>query len=422
MVIHSVKAGDSLWLISSTYNVTPESIISANGIMRPESLVVGMNLLIPAPSPSDIHVVMPGDTLYSIAAKYGLSLSQLITANNLVYPYSIYAGQQIKIKSVIETIGYFIPSRVQDRTAFLNSMARFFTYLAIFDFPVTETGDITGIPDTEIMAAARNNGLMVMPVLTNLMNGEFSSSTGHILVSDFNVRNNLINNIITFLLEHDFSGVVIDFENLPPEDRDLFTLFIHDLYTSLHRFGKILVLNIAPKWEDWFDREWVGFFDYVRLGPVIDIAAIMTYEWGWRSGPPRPTAPLPYIRKVLDYALNNNIPADKICLGLTLYGYDWILPYQEGNLARTVTLPEVWDLARRYNSDILFDDEAKQPSLMYVNDNGVQHETWFEDALSHYYKYGILKKYGLGGAFYWLVDQPFPATWYMASELFAIRK
>ena len=422
MDIYTVKPGDNLWIISNRYKVTQQSIINANGLDNPGSLVVGMNLLIPTPSPSSAYSVKRGDTLSAIAKKFNITVSQLIAANNLVYPYTIYPGQIIKIKPVLETIGYFIPSRVPNKTLFINSLARYLTYLALFDFPVTATGQITGIMDTETLSAARRNGLSLLPVLTNLKNGEFSSDIGHTLVSNASVKSTFLNNIITLLQNNNLRGVIIDLENLPPQDRNLFTQFIQELYTRLHRVNKILVLNMAPKWEDWPEKEWVGFFDYNRLGPIIDIAAIMTYEWGWRSGPPRATAPLPYVRRVLDYTLKNNIPAGKINMGLTLFGYDWLSPYVPGNMAATVTLPKVWELARRYTSNIIFDNVVKQPTLKYYDSSKKLHEVWFEDALSHSYKYPLVNEYGLKGVFYWLIDQPFPATWYMNSDLFTVRK
>jgi len=221
---------------------------------------------------------------------------------------------------------------------------------------------------------------------------------------------------------YDLKGAIIDIENMYPEDRDLFTEFIRLLSETLHENGKILILNMPPKWEEWPDRDWVGFFDYNALGEYIDIAAIMTYEWGWREGPPRPTAPINNVRRALDYAVENNIPPDKILMGLTLYGYDWTLPDTPQNLAKAVTLPIVWNLARKYRTSIKFDDEVKQPYTEYVNGNGIGHKVWFPNALSHYYKYGLVKEYGLRGVFYWTLTQPLTATWYILSELFEIKK
>jgi len=179
---------------------------------------------------------------------------------------------------------------------------------------------------------------------------------------------------------------------------------------------------MPPKWEEWAERDWVGFFDYNALGPLIDIAALMTYEWGWREGPPRATTPLEYVRRALDYAIENNIPPDKILMGMTLYGYDWTLPDTPQNLARAITLPEVWNLAKRYNASIKFDVEVGQPYMDYVDAAGNEHRIWFVNALSHYLKYQLVKEYDLRGVFYWILSQPLPATWYILSEMFDIKK
>ncbi|MDA5108501.1 MULTISPECIES: LysM peptidoglycan-binding domain-containing protein [Brevibacillus] len=43
------------------------------------------------------YVVRPGDTLNSIAARFGVSVQELIRANNLQPPYYIYIGQTLFI-------------------------------------------------------------------------------------------------------------------------------------------------------------------------------------------------------------------------------------------------------------------------------------------------------------------------------------
>jgi len=128
-----------------------------------------------------------------------------------------------------------------------------------------------------------------------------------------------------------------------------------------------------------------------------------------------------FIERSLDYAIGTGMPTDKIILGMTLYGYDWPLPYAPGNIATTVTLPDVWARARTYSASINFDQSVNQPYLDYVANN-VNRRVWFEDALSHYLKYRLIESYNLRGVFYWIINQPFPATWYMVSQLFNIVK
>jgi LysM repeat protein len=39
------------------------------------------------------HVVQPGETLWSIAARYGVSVDAVLRANNLINPNFIYLGK-----------------------------------------------------------------------------------------------------------------------------------------------------------------------------------------------------------------------------------------------------------------------------------------------------------------------------------------
>jgi len=394
-----------------------------------EPLVTGMNLVIPIEE-ADTEItyrVEPGDTLYSIAQQFNISVNDLISLNALTYPFDLSVGQTLIIRSrdearaesPIETFGYYLP--VSDPDNFLiNSLGQYLTYLGIFDFPVTASGQIIGTIDADTLAAANNMGIGVFPVLTNLQEGEFNSDLGRAIVSNEETLNTLTDNIMVFLGEYNLPGVMIDFENLYPEDRDLFTNFIRLLYQRLHSENKLLGVNIAAKWEDLPDRPWAGFFDYSALAPYMDLAAIMTYEWGWQAGPPSPTAPLPFVRRVLDYAIASNIPANNIVMGLTNYGYNWSLPYEPSNRATTVTLERIWEIGRTYNAPIIFDEEVKQPFMDYTDARGIQHRAWFEDALSHYYKYQLVQEYGLRGVFYWTINLPLTATWYIVSNMFNI--
>ncbi|HZJ56616.1 MAG TPA: LysM peptidoglycan-binding domain-containing protein [Clostridia bacterium] len=431
MEFYTVKPDDTLDAIGLAFDISPQAIVDVNGLNPEEPLVVGMNLVIPTQSPTEevTYTVQQGDTLFSIAQQFGVTVYSIIALNDLTFPFELAIGQTLIIQPAggstpvltIETFGYYLP--ISDPDAFLiRALGRYLTYVGIFDFPVTETGEITGSISPIVLDAAREESVLPVPVLTNLKEGEFDSDLGRAVIATPEILNTFIENIMAFLELYDLPGVMIDFENLHPEDRDLFTNFIRLLFERLHSQDKLLGVNIAAKWEDLPDRPWAGFFDYRALAPYMDLAAIMTYEWGWRGGPPSPTAPLPFVRKVLDYAIASDIPPDRILMGLTNYGYDWPLPYGPANPASTVTLAGVWNLGRTYDAPIIFHDDVKQPSMDYINASGIQHIAWFEDALSHYNKYLLVPEYGLRGVFYWTLNLPLTATWYILSKMFNIRK
>ena len=99
--IYTVKSGDSLWSISKKLGVSVEELKLANNLSS-NLLSIGQKLMIPKKEEItesdeyDIYVVKQGDSLYSIANNFGLSVNDLIEYNNLSTT-SLSIGQQLLI-------------------------------------------------------------------------------------------------------------------------------------------------------------------------------------------------------------------------------------------------------------------------------------------------------------------------------------
>lgn len=98
--IYTVKKGDSLWKIANKHNTTVEKLKSANNL-KTNTLSVGQKLLIPSisvsPEVSDTYIVQKGDSLWSIANKFNMTVSELKNLNNLTNNL-LSIGQVLKIK------------------------------------------------------------------------------------------------------------------------------------------------------------------------------------------------------------------------------------------------------------------------------------------------------------------------------------
>jgi LysM repeat protein len=103
--VHIVQPGETLFSIGLTYNTTWQAIAQANGIANPWFIYVGQKLVIPSgggggpvPPPASTYVVQPGDTLYMIALRFNTTVQSLMVANNLSNANMIYVGQVLRIQ------------------------------------------------------------------------------------------------------------------------------------------------------------------------------------------------------------------------------------------------------------------------------------------------------------------------------------
>ena len=133
-------------------------------------------------------------------------------------------------------------------------------------------------------------------------------------------------------------------------------------------------------------------------------------------------APLPNVRQVVEYALTE-IPAQKIWLGVPNYGYDWPLPFVQGQTrATSISSQQAVALARQYGVEIQYDSWAQSPWFRYTDERGTMHEVWFEDARSIQAKLALIPEYRLTGAGYWNLMREFPQNWLVLSSLYKIRQ
>ncbi|MCI5553241.1 MAG: LysM peptidoglycan-binding domain-containing protein [Tenericutes bacterium] len=83
--VYTVKSGDSLWSIAKKFNTTVDDLKKANNLTS-NSLSIGQKLVIPGKKEStsnNVYTVQKGDSLYSIARKYNVDVNALKQANNL---------------------------------------------------------------------------------------------------------------------------------------------------------------------------------------------------------------------------------------------------------------------------------------------------------------------------------------------------
>lgn len=427
MQIHVVLPGQSLYGISQAYGVSYQSIAQINEIDPNQSLVVGQALVIPIQGM--YYWVQPGDTLYSIGRQFRISPNTLARINQIPLNAPLTVGFRLyipprpkynaEINAYIEPRGDTVSPELQ---ASAEEAAPYLTYLAPFSFQIQRDGSLKAPPLTNLRAIADRNNVTLMMVVTNLENDQFSADLGHLILTNPQIQDTLLNNIIATARRLGFRDIHFDIEHLLPGDREAYNQFLRKAARRIHNEGWLISTALAPKVSSAQTGEWYTAHDYRAHGQIVDFSVLMTYEWGWSGGPPMPVSPIDQVERVIRYALTE-MPPNKIMMGQNLYGYDWTLPYVPGGqFAKAISPQAAIDLARRENAAILYDYRAQAPHFDYYDDQGKQHKVWFEDARSIQAKFNLIKQLGLRGISYWKLGLSFPQNWALITENFNVVK
>ena len=94
-ITYVVRSGDSLWSIAKRYDVSVDELKSANGLTS-NLLAIGQELVIPQTSEYKTYIVKSGDSLWKIARDNNVNVNDLIGLNNLNSTV-LQIGQQLLI-------------------------------------------------------------------------------------------------------------------------------------------------------------------------------------------------------------------------------------------------------------------------------------------------------------------------------------
>ena len=288
-MIHVVSSGETLYSIAQMYGVSVERIRYDNQLFSQAGLAVGQSLLIL--QPEIIHIVEPGESLEDIAGLYGITVRRLLQNNPwlLQQPYP-YAGEAVVITYENSLGGQrFAGMRVEGYAypfisrSILQESLLYIDELLVFSYGFTTSGQLLP-PDGEeyLLNEARAFGVPAILVLTPFgETGTFNNQLVKLVSENMYVQEQLITNLLAALQLKQFAGVDVDFEYILPEDRELYAAFVRNMRERLSPMGYTVSVALAPKTSA--DQPGLLYegMDYRLLGQYADTVLLMTYEWGY---------------------------------------------------------------------------------------------------------------------------------------------
>ena len=106
---YTIMIGDSIASLAQRFGVTPQSILDANPGLDPADLVVGQVICIPnaattpaCPEGTFSYTIMAGDSIASLSQRFGVTAQSILDLNPGLDPANLMVGQQICIPGVVQ--------------------------------------------------------------------------------------------------------------------------------------------------------------------------------------------------------------------------------------------------------------------------------------------------------------------------------
>ncbi len=199
------------------------------------------------------------------------------------------------------------------------------------------------------------------------------------------------------------TGVMIDFESLPPSSGSDLTAFVAELRATLPA-ADLVGVAVGPKVSA--NETGEGLYQYAALGAVADLVQVMTYDDHNPATAPGPVAPIGWATRVADFAASV-IPPNKILLGVPAYGYDW----SATGAASSISVAQAFALAQSHGITPVLNATSAADTFTYTDRSGTGHTVWFESPAAVAAMRSLAIRLGLRGLAVWTLGGDSPAFW-----------
>ncbi|MDG1755588.1 MAG: glycosyl hydrolase family 18 protein [Rhodothermales bacterium] len=287
-------------------------------------------------------------------------------------------------------------------------------------YGVDSLGNVSGAVPQRLIDEALATGTRLMPLI---MNPGFNQAQIHGLLANPDGRRRTVEFMVKEGIEKGFWGWQFDFENIHRSRKDAFTTFFREATEALHEAGMTASVAVVPTndeaQEKGFSRymqdNWRGNFDMAAIAEVGDFISLMTYAQHGGPTAPGPIAGLPWMKEMLDYALEQGVPPEKISLGLPFYSGYWHPDHFSNDTIRV----RGREIGYALGTDLI---EEHGVTMHWLPEQGVSYGFWqqngvfrwlfLEDARAMEAKLSLFRAYpGLRGVSIWVLGAEDPRVW-----------
>lgn len=424
MNIHVVQPGDTIYSIASSYGLDPKRLSLENDIVNPEDLIVGEAIIII--NPSQTYIVKEGDTLESISNNNGIEVMELLRNNPNIANRNLYIGEELVISYIgmrggnIKTNGFAYPFISKD---ILQKTLPYLTYLTIYSYEYKRDGSINDLDDLAVIELAKEYGVAPMMFITAANMGDnIDEEIAHNMIHDSTLQNTLIGNMISALKSKGYYGINLETPFILPGDRQGYVDFVANVTKHLNDQNLFVTVTIEPSAFEVSTEIIYSGTDYSGISEAAnEVLFQLTYAWRYPYNIPISVLPFDTVIGTLEYA-TTLIPPEKCILGISNIGYLWEFPYLSRiTITNFLNNDSALELARYTNSIIQFNNPTRTTYYRYI-ENEREYMAWFKDNRVIYPMLVYSQGYGLQGISIWSIMHFITNTWLMINAQYTIEK
>ena len=275
--------------------------------------------------------------------------------------------------------------------------------VAPYFYNLKADGTISNGVEQAALDVMRNANVKIVPMIKN--NAQWDDF--HAQIATTQQRATIAQKIGALVIDNNYDGINIDLEGVNASDAALITDLMQRISAILRPAGKLVTQAVVPRSSD-TPTTWGGAYDYAALAKYDDYILLMAYDFHYAGGTPGAVAPIGWINTVVDY-VTTKVPSTQILLGVGLYGYNWNTT--TGATATSARYDQTLAFMQRAGATSGYDTTDQAPWVKYTDDQGNQHELWYENAQSLQAKLQVMIDNRLGGFGMWRLGQEDPAIW-----------